>query len=44
MDRGFEKLRIIIPGRSTLNMTAADVRVTEIERQIRVIKERARSI
>ena len=44
MDREFENPRRIIPGRSTLNTTAAGEHVPEIEQQIRVIKERARDI
>ena len=44
MDREFENIRIILTGRSTLNTTAADEYVPEIERYIRVIKERARAI
>jgi hypothetical protein len=43
MDREFECLRYDIRG-VMLNTTAASEHVTEIERQIRVIKERARAI
>ena len=43
MDREFENIKIIMPGISSLNKTAASEHVTEIERQIRVIKESARS-
>ena len=38
MDRDFEKIRRIMPGRSTLNTNAAAEHVPEMERQIRVIK------
>jgi hypothetical protein len=41
MDMEFEKLENILPG-ITLNTTAAREHVGEIERKIRVIKERAR--
>ena len=44
MDREFEKLRILMPGISTLNKTAAADHVPEIEQQIIVIKEQARAI
>ena len=44
MDREFENIRKIIPGRSTLNTTAAAESVPEIERQIIMIKKRARAI
>ena len=38
MGRNFENTRTIVPGISTLNTTAADEHIIEIERQIRVIK------
>jgi hypothetical protein len=41
MDMEFEKLENMLPG-ITLNTTAAREHVREIERKIRVIKERAR--
>ena len=44
MDRKFENIRRILPGRSTLNTTTADEHFIEIERQVRVIKEHARAI
>ena len=39
MDREFEKLRGMVPGKSTLNMTAESEHVIEIEMQIRVINK-----
>ena len=42
MDMEFEKLRDMLPN-VTLNTTAAREHVGEIERKIRVVKERARS-
>ena len=39
MDREFEELRGMVPGKSTLNMTAESEHVTEIEMQIRVINK-----
>ncbi len=42
-DMEFEKLENMLPG-ITLNTTAAQEHVGEIERKIRVIKERARGI
>ena len=44
MDREFENTIIIIPGRSTLNTTATDENIPEIERHTRVTKKCARSI
>jgi hypothetical protein len=43
VDREFEPLRDDLP-EITFNTVAADERVTYVERQIRVIKERAREI
>jgi hypothetical protein len=43
MDREFEPLRDDLP-EITVNTTATDEHVTNVDRQIRVIKERAREI
>ena len=43
MDNEFEKLRPLVPGLN-INITAAKDYVTEIERHIRLIKERGRAL
>ncbi len=43
MDNEFEKLRPLVPG-ININTTAAKEHVPEIERRIRVIKERGRAL
>ena len=44
MDRDFSNIIRIMPGISTLNKTSASENVSEIYKQIRVIKERVISI